>query len=164
MPQDSQWQKLIDAVHRRMQTITVANGYETGIGEHCFLWRDLNAKPVTAEEQHVISIRDTRRESGVGGDWAKLNKHQHNLTVEIHGVASAGFSSPPDVFARKMIADIDKAIHADRYWTVEGVKLALETLPVEDAMEVSHSGDRIIGIRKTIQIIFTTALFNPYEA
>lgn len=162
---DSLWQRLFNAVKERFQEIRVPNGYQSNIGAQCFAWRDLSRSPFTAadlaESIGGFTIKDTRRESGVGGQWAKLGRHEHRLTIEISAASFASATSPPDNFARTMLADMDRCIGRDRYWEIAGVKLARETLPVEDVIEVAHAGDRLVIVRKTFTIVFVTALFDP---
>lgn len=159
MAQDSYWQRLFDAVKVRMQSIHTANGYETDLGTHAFTWRDLGRSPFTAAEAPCFMIRDPRRETNSDG---VINAHDHRLSIEMIAVAYAGESSPPDNFARRMLSDIDQAIGVDRQWSVDGVALARDTVPGEDAIEGVHAADRMIVVRKTFTILFRTRRFNPY--
>ena len=157
---DSLWQRLFDAVKVRMQAIHTANGYETDLGTHGFTWRDLSRSPFTESECPCFMIRDPRRESNSEG---LINSHDHRLTIEMLAVAYASASSPPDNFARRMLCDIDRAIGVDRQWSIDGVKLARDTVPGEDAIESIHAGDRMIAVRKTFTINFRTRIFDPYN-
>lgn len=160
MPDTPLWQRLFDAVKVRFQAIHTNNGYQTDVGQKCFAWRDLNKSPFTLDDAPCIMVRDPNRETSVLG---VITAHDHTLTIEVYACAMAPDSSPPDNFARLILCDLDQAIGVDRQWTVDGVKLARDTLPGSDAMETVHTGDRIIGVRKTFTIIFRTRAFDPYN-
>lgn len=160
----SMWQQLFDAVKVRFQSITTANGYQTNIGAKVFSWRDTSRSPFTQEESPCCTIRDLRRTRENDADT--ITRHYFQLSFEVVACASAVFSSPPDNLARAILSDIDRALglEADggRKFEVNGVKLALDVLLDEDALEAVHSGDRFVVVRKTFTIRFRTALFNPY--
>lgn len=162
MSQDSRWQQLIDAVKARFQLIRVVNGYESEVGAHIFSWRDLSASPFQPQELPAICIRDPKRETTT--EARVINAHYHELTIEVLAASCATGSSPPENFARRILSDIDQAIGVDRQWTINGSKLAIDTLPVSDEIESVHVGDRIVGVKKTFTIIFRTGRFDPYTA
>lgn len=159
----SMWQQLFDALKVRLQSIRVANGYQTDIGENVMAWRDLSKNPFTQQESPCCTVRDTQRSREVDADT--IQAHYFQLSVEIVACAAAAFSSPPDNLARAIIADIDRALGLEaaggRRFTVNGVNLALDTLLGEDTIEAVHSGDRFVVIRKTFTIRFRTGLFRP---
>ena len=161
---DSLWQRLFNAVKERLQTIHVNNGYETNIGTRCFAWRDLNRTPFTAEEftESIggMMLRDARRETEAG---LVINKHDHKLAIEVVAACFASASSPPDNFARKMLADLDRCIGQDIKWTIGGTMLARDTQAGQDEIEAAHAGDRLVVVRKTFTIIFRTGRFDPYN-
>lgn len=153
-----------------MQLIRVVNGFETEIGACAFTWRDLSRSPWSESELSTslgaFNLRDFQRTTGNGSDaYGKLiNCHVHELEIEINGACLAGKISPPDNHARRMVCDIDRAIGIDTKWTIDGVKLAMDTQPGSDQIEVAHSGDRIIQVRKTFKIFFRTGRFSPESA
>jgi hypothetical protein len=155
------WQRLFDAVKVRMQGIYVVNGYETDIGAHCFTWRDLTKHPLTEAECPCIALRDPTRDTSPQS--SVITAHDHTLTIEVAAAAIGSVQAPPDNLARRILCDIDKAIGQDRQWTVDGVKLARDTLPGQDRLETAHVGDRIVGVTKTFTIIFRTRQWDPFN-
>lgn len=151
------WQQLFDAVRVRLSTIHINNGYETSIGTHCFPWRDLNKSPWTISEMPGFTYRDPMRT--YAPDTVPLNKHGFVLDLEVMAATAADNSSPVDSHARRIVADIHKAIGVDRRWD----SLAEDTLPVSDELQTEHLGDRIVGVTCKFQIVFRTQRFNPYE-
>lgn len=161
MASESLWQQLFDAVKVRFQRIYVSNGFETNVGQHCLTWRDLQTNPIQPSEFPCITLRDVKRETM--RESRVINSHDHELTIEVYAGAKASDSSPPDNFARRILADLDKAIGEDLKWTVGEVKLALDTIPGTDEIEAVHTGDRIVGVKKTFTIRFRTRRFDPYN-
>lgn len=161
MAADSLWQQLFDAVKTRFQFIRVVNGYETEVGAHCLTWRDLQTSPIQASEFPCIMLRDPKRETM--RESRVINAHDHELTIEVYAASRAADSSPPDNFARRILADLDKAIGEDIKWTINDVQLARDTIPGTDEIEAAHAGDRIVGVKKTFTILFRTGRFNPYN-
>lgn len=164
------WQQLFDAVKTRMQLIRVVNGFETEVGACAFTWRDLSRSPWREAEMEVslgaFNLRDASRLTHNGSDsyGNVINCHVHEVEFEVNGACLAGKISPPENHARRMICDIDRAIGIDTKWTIDGVKLAVDTQAGSDQIEVAHSGDRIIQIRKTFKIFYRTGRFSPASA
>ena len=150
------WQQIFDAVKVRFSAITIDNGYETSIGSHCFPWRDLTKSPLAAAEMPGFCYRDPTR--NYAPDTVPLNKHGFILDLEVMAVTTADASSPVDNHARRIAADIHKAIGVDRRWSA----LAEDTLPVSDELQTEHLGDRIVGATVRFQIVFRTQRFDPY--
>lgn len=98
------------AVKTRLQTITTANGYYTAIGSKVYEWRLTSFED---SDLPGIDIRDTEdliiNELTAGN----YNKHDHILTVQIQVNYS---SATTPALARKMIADVLKAISTDLTW------------------------------------------------
>jgi hypothetical protein len=106
-------------------------------------------------------VRDVKRETLREG--RVINAHDHELTIEVYAGAKASGSSPPDNFARRILADLDQAIGEDIRWTINGVMLARDTIPGSDEIETVHAGDRTVGVKKTFTILFRTRRFDPYN-
>ena len=161
MSAENLWQQLFDAVKTRFQRIYIVNGFQTDVGAHCFSWRDLNTSPIQDSEFPCIMVRDVKRETLREG--RVINAHDHELTIEVYAGAKASGSSPPDNFARRILADLDQAIAEDIRWTISGVMLARDTIPGTDEIETVHAGDRTVGVKKTFTIQFRTRRFDPYN-
>jgi hypothetical protein len=152
-------QQLFDAIRARFETIRTVNGYETEIGRRFFVWRDMEKSPFTTDELSqggAFTIRDTTCSSTA----RIITSHDHDLTIEC---VAATIGAPPDNWARRIAADLHKAIGVDRQWTVNGTKLAMDTMPGDDELNVGHFGDRIGAVRKTFVVKFRTAAFDPYN-
>lgn len=150
-------QLLFNEVKIRFTAIRTANGYQTDIGARCFTWRDTRATPFEEQELPCFAIRDPDCETH---QRVSLH-HDHTLVIEVHAAATG---APPDNWARHILADLDRAIGMDRQWAnPAGRKLAKDTLPGTDAIEIIHASKRIVGVRKTFQIEYRTQRFDPYN-
>jgi hypothetical protein len=155
---DSIRQKIIDAVAARFASITTGNGYETNIGSKVYVWRNLEASPLDANDLPAINIRDPKCET----QQQTSGVHTHMLHIE--AVVMASKSTTESKTVRKMIADVTKAVGVDRQWTVSSVKLAFDTDPVKDETTIEQHGD-ITGAAKISFIIkFRTRSFDPYNS
>ena len=152
-------EQLVQAIRARFQTIRTVNGYATDIGAHCFTWRDLEKNPFTADE-----ISDggafTLRDPSCTTSTKTCTKHDHELTIECVAVTKG---APPDTWGRRICADLHKAIGVDRKWRVDGVDLAIDTLPGDDKIDVGHYGDRVAAVLKTFTVKFRTDSYDPYN-
>lgn len=156
-------QKIFDAVKVRFEGIRQENGFATEIGKRCFTWRAIGTdeSPFTTAEladAGVINISDADREP----DNGVLTVHDQALTIEVLGASSAAVVSPPDAMARAIEADLLVAIGQDRQWTVDGAKLAKDTVPGKSTIGVGHLGDRVAWVRLSFTIRFRTNRFDPY--
>jgi hypothetical protein len=176
---DSIRQQIIALVKERFQSIRTANSYETELGAHVFVWRDLDKVPVSEAELPLLNIRDLRRETEpqVSG----RADHHHTLFLELEivaGVTNAGGNTDAAVQVRKCISDLEEAINAvtngwaGTYWAnstpdandpTKGTKLAFLTLPMDDEMVVDQSGRTISGAKMRIKIQYRNQRWNPYE-
>lgn len=156
-------QQIIDLVQARLQTITVANGYNTEIGAtKVFRWRDTTPVSFSDSELPAINFRD-RREKSI--DILMPRVQEHELTIEADVITS---TATVDDKVRAGIADIIKAIGTDTRWTNgSAVKLALRTLLNPDQgpsnqMDVQHEGKKVGAAQVTFVIVYRTQAFDPY--
>lgn len=157
---DSIHQKIFNAVKTRFQGIRIDGGYETEIGAHAFAWRDFIHSPLAPEEMPGFSLKDRQVEPS--GRPETITRHYHEISFEVQAMASATTSSPPDNHARRIIADLTKAIGVDRKWTTDSVAIAIDTEPGNAGIESVHLGDRVVFIRYEFTVRFRTGIFDPY--
>ncbi|MDD3814429.1 MAG: hypothetical protein PHZ02_07260 [Desulfocapsaceae bacterium] len=136
-------QQIITALEDRLKTITVANGYATGVGVSVFIWRK---HPVTASETPCLLVQDglVSREYGV-----TINKVKNTLTCDILAVASSNATTDD---ARKMEADLVKCLAA---WDTAG-GLA-DRLLLTRSTPVMEQHEKMVGmVHVTVEIVYTT--------
>ena len=150
---DSHRQKIVSAVAARLAMISPANGYQTNIGSKVHIWRSTQFGP---EDLPGINIRDTVCET----EGAAAQIHLHKLTLEIEALVSDGLNTPAT--CRKAAADLLTCIGKDRFWTVDGVRLAYDTRVMSEELAVEQEGIFVGGVALTIQVWFRTESFNPY--
>lgn len=150
-------QQLWEAIRDRLRTIRTAAGYETDIGARFFAWRDLTNSPL--DEIKDLGPCFAMRDPDCDTEQRISGRMDHTLTFEVQG---AVWGTPPDNLARSALADIEKCIGVDRQWTINDVKLALDTRLIRDRIAVVHLGGRFAVVSKTFEVIFRTASFNPY--
>lgn len=151
-------QQLWEAIRDRLRTIRTAAGYETEIGARFFAWRDLANSPL--DEIKDLGPCFTMKDSACETEQRVSNRMDHVLKLEIQG---AVWGTPPDNAARSAIADIEKCLGVDRQWSINDVKLALDTRLVSDQINVVHLGEKFAVVTKIIEVDFRTASFNPYS-
>ncbi|MEW6304689.1 MAG: hypothetical protein AB1705_14535 [Verrucomicrobiota bacterium] len=149
---DSRRELLMQAIDARMATITTANGYETNIGLHHFLWKTGDWEADELEGVNIADVEDNIRASTIG-----TTQEDHHLTVEIIVACKAGAAT--DAFVRKMIADVYKAIRVDRKF---GLSYVHQTWPRGDRVQIQQLGKIAGGAKIKIETIFRTGLFDPY--
>lgn len=98
-------QLIITALDTKLKTILTTGGYETNAGNNIYEWHPY-ATPAT--QMTSIVYRDTRDEVDTNNE---RDQHIHKLTVELYGYT---YGTTAFTDARKLIADINKAIDADR--------------------------------------------------
>lgn len=152
-------QRLVNAVKARLELILVASGYNSDLGQRVHLWR---ATPLGEDEAPFLNLKDVKRttETVLLGQSA----HQHTLTLWVEVLARRDVDVPADEIVRRYLADVEKAVGVDRYWTeaATGTRLAFDTRPVEDQMTVEQAGQIIAGARHTFTILYRTRAFDPY--
>jgi len=137
----------MDKVMARLQSITIANGYNYDLGAHVYEWR---VTPLEEANLPAIVYRD------VDDSVELIEAHRHKLGLEIEVIAK-GDTSIVDM--RKMIADVYKAIGTDIHW--DG--LALNTYPQGDKIVKEQETQTIVGASINIVIEYRTREWNPYQ-
>jgi len=145
-------QQLVDAVLLRFRTInpaTVVNGsagyYATTIGDQVFEWRDLMTMPFQGDkvaDLEAISLIDFEET----GSQEITNAHEKELKFEARFATNMGTTSLSVAErCRQIIADIERCLGVDRFWTVDANRLARDTRnPERNEMTVEQHG-RIVG-------------------
>lgn len=155
---DSQRQKLVDAVKARLAAISVAGGYNHTLSGKVYVWRDLSqgAASFQAAELPALNIRDTDGSPEI----LRLGATAFNNEI-LFEVDCVTVTEPVDANVRKLMADVYRAIGADRYWTVLGSRLAQDTLPRGDSMTVVHGSSRYGQGLVRFAIVHRTGFWNP---
>ena len=132
-------QEIVDAIKARLQTIQVANGYDTDLGLHVFEWK------VTAfadSELPGVCFRDTEQTvAELTGGYRNIS-----LTVEFILGAASGTSTPGIV--RQGIGDVVRCIDTDPTWG----GLAWDSAIQSDEMFMDHDG-KLTGLAKVTTIV-----------
>jgi hypothetical protein len=148
---DSLREQIISAVATRFTGITVANGYETNLGQRSFRWRVTDFKD---DELPCHNFRD------ISCDIEQMVSGLHNCKLKIESIAVA--KKPDgmaiDKYGRKMIADIWKAIGTDRRWS----NLARTTMPLRDEIIVEHENYLMCAVKVEFEIEYRTTSYDPY--
>lgn len=146
---DSIRKQIMTAFVNRMKTITVAGGYETDIGLNVGEWR---TEDFQAADIEGMDVRDTGEATEVIG-----GNHLSTISIEIESKVSGGTS--PDM-ARKVVADISKAIGTDRGFG----GLVQRALPAQNESLGFDRKDRMFGsILMSISLSYITKPFKPYD-
>lgn len=129
---------LIDALETRLKTITVANGYRTGIGSNVKIYRmDVPRPDATGIAAAMVDIRDTGQEPMGQAVNSPQNGIDWSLTVDITVMAWQGSTTAE--YIRNAISDIYKAIGTDI--TFGGY--AWQTVPLGDEIEVEQEAYKL---------------------
>lgn len=175
---DSIREQILQLVKERFQTISVANGYETNLGTHVYLFRDLSRSPFAETELPAVNIidLDEQHQPKVSG---RAN-HHHVLSIECQiaaGVTAAGGNTDAAKQVRKCISDLIKAIGTETNganghdWANDtpsesnpsGTALAFNSLPIANQIGLEQA-DRTIGVGiYKFDIEYRTQRWNPYE-
>lgn len=139
-------QQIINKVKERLQTILVANGYNSNLGQNVYEWR---VETYAKDSPASIEIRD------ISCETVLLEAHRHRLLIEAE-IVNILDTTPQK--AREMIADVIKVIGVDPQWS----SLAINTYPMGDTIEMQQ-GEKIIGGAKVSFVIeFRTKEWDPY--
>lgn len=140
----SQRSTIIAALVTRLQTITIANGYQIAIGTKVYRWRQ-SALPESGTPCILVNDTDIDRDCGVA-----INIARNNLTVIITGLLS-GSATVTD--AEKLELDIIKCLHG--YETVGGtatlMRVDKSTIDIEQHENIGG------GVRVNLIIEYDTA-------
>lgn len=128
---DSIRQQILTALDTRLKTITVANGYKTGVGARVFPWLD---RELADTEIDALIYRDPANVITPESFDTCTNK----LRVEIEVKTKLAANTVLQV--RKLIEDVYQAIKTDETWG----GLAIDTNPVSDEIDIQQA-DKIMG-------------------
>jgi hypothetical protein len=150
---DSLREQIMNAVATRMGTILTANGYATNIGSKFHEWK------VTAWEENEVpgvTVRDyeeTIEHAASSRDYPKLK-----VGIEAADIAVADLGAQ----ARKIIADITKAVGTDVNWTVSSTRLAQMTKNLGNKVQAEQENETIVVVTVEIEIDYRMAKWDPY--
>lgn len=150
-------QRLVDEVDTRLKTILTTNGYLTNLGRNVKHWY------TGTLSEDALAYRDVDLSPGDGGAY---NTDFWILTFNVEVALVSGTATPE--MARKVFADIYKALGTDDLWTIsvgdpaEDVELATATRYLGDVMEVEHEQQKIFSPTLSFAIDFNTTVFDPF--
>ncbi|MBI3582378.1 MAG: hypothetical protein HY096_00325 [Nitrospinae bacterium] len=140
-------QSIMAAVKTRLESITVANGYDFNLGSHVYEWRTAT---LNDNEIPGIVFRDVQNVKIEGGPIAYF---RWGLNIEIDIITQGG-TSITDI--RKMIGDVYKAIGTDHRWS--GLAILTEQ-PNMDEIQSEQQEKKIAGAVIRLQIIYDTLVW-----
>ena len=140
-------QSIMNAVKTRLQSITVANGYDFNLGSNIYEWR---TTALNDNELPGIVFRDTQNIKIEGGPVAYF---RWGLNVEVEIITQGG-TSITDI--RKMLGDVYKAIKTDDTWG--GLAITTEQ-PNSDEIQSEQQERKITGAAIRLQIIYDAPLW-----
>lgn len=132
-------QEIVDAIKARLQTIQVANGYDTDLGRHVFEWK------VTAfadTELPGVAFRDTEQ------TVAELTGGFRNVSLTVEFILGAASGAGTSSIVRQAIADVVRCIDSDPTWG----GLAWDTAIQSDEMFMDHDG-KLTGLAKVTAVV-----------
>jgi hypothetical protein len=150
--------RIVEAIKARMQTILVANGYETNLGQKVFVWRATDFEPAELSAGGALNIKDMACE--VKEQTARI---WHNiLNVEL--VALGASADLTDELVGKFSGDLIKACGVDRHWTeaATSAKLAYNSGVSGYQFSIVHETKRIGGVKVNLAVHFRTPAFDPF--
>ena len=132
-------QEIVDAIKARLQTIQVANGYDTELGLHVFEWK------VTAfadSELPGVCFRDTEQ------TVVELTGGFRNTSLTVEFILGAASGATTAGIVRQGIGDVVRCIDTDPTWG----GLAWDTAIQSDEMFMDHDG-KLTGMAKVTAIV-----------
>jgi len=146
---DPKRQQILTAVGAVFSLITTANGYNTNIGQHVYVYKP---RAFEAGELPGMDIRDSHKTS-----QGTVGEEHHELEVSVTAVEDGDLS--PETL-RDIEADIVTAIGVDRTWG--GLAVDTSTLSVGQASV--QVGERVVsGAKANFTIEYYTENMNPYQ-
>lgn len=130
----------------RLQTITVANGYHTNLGNNVFVWRP-SKEFFEESELPAANIRDVRDVVLNDNIQGSLNVWDRQLTVEID-IAAKDITT-----YRNAVADVYKAFRTPDD-TFDGT--VMTTFEQGDETEVDEDELKLLGGKITINFLYRT--------
>lgn len=153
---DSVRQQIFDALITRLQTISVANNYETALGANV---HERRTTPWQESELPGLDVREGDEDIAIGGEF-----HVFTLAIEIE-IMVTGTASQADV--RKATADVTQAVGKPPLPAsdVKFSSLIKRVEPVSTAKPDFEQKDSKFGsILTAFNIIYRTLAFDPYSA
>lgn len=161
-PQKTKRQRIVDAVVARMQSIRVANGYQSDAGALVadFPVRYDESELSAAAGRCALGVYDLTDEVSKPSTDSKGAKHR--LPVQIRVFKSASMTVEQ---LRAVVGDVIDAIGRDIQWTetATGKWLATDTEPSQEGLIVPTEALETAGAAVAITIVYATALFDPYQ-
>ena len=149
-------QRLVAEVDTRLKTILTANGYLTNLGSNVKHWY------TGTLSEDALAYRDVDLSPGEGEAY---NTDFWTLTFNVEVALLSGNATPE--MARKVFADIYKALGTDELWTItvtdpDDTELATKTSYLGDVMEVEHEQQKVFSPTLSFAIDFNTTSFDPF--
>jgi hypothetical protein len=144
-------QAFVDGMIVRLSDISIANGYNTDVVS-VDEWR---FQAFNARELPAVVLRDLKDTHETAN---KSTRQQINhLKMEIEGAIGPGQYLERN--ARKLMADIEKAIGLDREWG----GLAIDTTLDTSHLAISETEMRIAGVVVEFTIHYASVVFDSYQ-
>lgn len=159
--QKTKRQRIVDAVVARMQSIRVANGYQTDAGA---LVSDFPARL----EESELSAAAGRCALGVYDLVDPVSQpdvdskgHTHRLPVQVRVFKSRQMTVGQ---LRAVIGDIVDAVGRDVMWTEAATDqtLAMYTEPSQEGFVVPAEAMEVAAAAVAFTVVYATAAFDPY--
>lgn len=155
-------QRIVELVVARMQSIRVANDFETDAGEIVQQWA------VRFDEQELT---ETTSKCALGvfdlvDEGSKESMHSkgamHRLRVQIRIFVTG---ADKHTRLRAIIGDVVAAVGSDTLWTDEesGKSLAMDTEPAQEGLILPEQAMEVAGGAVEFTIVYPTAVFDPYQ-
>lgn len=160
MSRKTKRQRIVELVVARMQSIRIANGYETDAGALVEKWasrfdeQDLAGQP----SKCALGVYDLPDEVSKASRDAKGSTHRLRVQVRIFQTKFG------DDELRTIIGDVVAAVGTDLLWTdpETGKYLAMDTEPSSEGFIVPTEAMEVSGGAVAFIIVYPTAVFDPY--
>ncbi len=155
-------QRIVETVVARMQTITVAHGYQTDAGQLVAEWpaRYDEAELEAQAAKCALGVCD------LPDEVSKESKHSrgatHRLRMQVR-IFKRQTTTPAEL--RAVIGDVVAAVGSDMLWTEEltGIHLAQDTEPAQEGFIVPAEAMEVYAGAVEFVVVYATALFDPYQ-
>ena len=134
---------IINDIKTTMETILVANGYHTDVGQKVWEGRDTVFKENEVPALNIKEIEDTTQDVEMQGAY---NVFEQIMQIEIEMVTN-GASTTSEI--REIEADVDKAIGTNQTWSGNAIKTDSVTTVVNYA---DQNENKVIGKTRIINV------------
>lgn len=142
--------RIIAVLDARLKSITTANGYETGAGNHVFAWRDMDRQPLEpGTELPCIVYRDREGDQ----EDATCGGIDHTLKIELTLCAASAAT------LRQLRADVIRCVGTDLQFST----LADQATPLRDTSDVEMRANAYYAMDMETTIEYRTLRFDPYN-